>query len=100
MTRPRCAICGKPATCLGRYEDPGEPEYACDDCCGHGNEDGWCNSIKIVGPCVQCGKAIIGDSHELNAGEEWCLACCGVDERTHKSKASAERARVRSGGRR
>jgi len=44
--KPPCAICGKPATCIGVYEDPeGEPEPACDDCCGHGNEDGWCRPI-------------------------------------------------------
>ena len=37
-----CEICGKkPATCFGSYE--GQPEsFACDDCCGHGNEDGFC----------------------------------------------------------
>lgn len=44
-----CAICGKPATCVGLYDAQGEdqdPEPACDDCCGHGNEDGWCVPIE------------------------------------------------------
>ena len=41
---PKCAHCGKPATCFGSYE--GHPEaYACDECCGHGNEDGHCEPI-------------------------------------------------------
>lgn len=39
-----CAHCGKPATCVGSYESNDAPvARACDDCCGHGNEDGWCN---------------------------------------------------------
>lgn len=41
-----CAHCGKPATCYGVYEDNAKPiERACDGCCGHGNEDGWCEPI-------------------------------------------------------
>lgn len=40
----RCRECGKPATCYGNYEMCGEA-YACDDCCGHGNEDGWCKPV-------------------------------------------------------
>lgn len=43
---PACHVCGKPATCIGRYEDPEGPiQPACDDCCGHGNEDGHCERI-------------------------------------------------------
>ena len=42
---PACAICGKPATCLGSYEGAATDEYACDDCCGHGNEDGHCSPV-------------------------------------------------------
>lgn len=46
-----CVHCGKPASCFGRYEDPGGPiEFACDECCGHGNEDGWCRKL------ADCGK--------------------------------------------
>lgn len=46
-----CAHCGKPATCVGAYEleavgdEPGL-QPACDDCCGHGNEDGFCRPIE------------------------------------------------------
>lgn len=44
---PKCAHCGKPATCAGRYEDcEGPIEFACDECCGHGNEDGWCRQLS------------------------------------------------------
>ena len=40
-----CAYCDKPATCVGRY-DVEEPETpCCDECCGHGNEDGHCRPI-------------------------------------------------------
>ena len=42
---PRCATCGKPASCLGRYEAMDTEEYACDECCGHGCEDGYCASL-------------------------------------------------------
>lgn len=42
----RCAQCGGIATCTGSYEGAGEPDKpACDDCCGHGNEDGHCRPI-------------------------------------------------------
>lgn len=37
----------KPATCFGVYEVEldAAPSFCCDDCCGHGNEDGWCKPI-------------------------------------------------------
>jgi hypothetical protein len=46
---PICAHCeDRPVACFGHYED-GEsrvgPLAACDRCCGHGNEDGWCVPI-------------------------------------------------------
>lgn len=37
----RCHTCGKQATCVGVYEGREPAEFGCDDCCGHGNEDGW-----------------------------------------------------------
>lgn len=40
----RCAHCGKPATCYGAYEGQAAG-YACDVCCGHGNEDGSCDRV-------------------------------------------------------
>lgn len=45
-----CYHCGdRPAACYGAYEGAYEgaeiAAAACDICCGHGNEDGWCIQI-------------------------------------------------------
>lgn len=48
-----CAHCGKPATCLGAYESEENLGLACDDCCGHGNEDGWCVPADEVNATLQ-----------------------------------------------
>jgi len=43
----KCEYCNrKPATCFGRYENAEEGSYACDDCCGHGCEDGECHALE------------------------------------------------------
>lgn len=42
----RCYVCGHPATCIGAYETPTPVLPACDDCCGHGREDGDCEKIE------------------------------------------------------
>jgi hypothetical protein len=43
-----CAHCDeRMPVCIGRYEDSGPPELACNECCGHGNEDGWCQPIAV-----------------------------------------------------
>lgn len=44
----KCAECGSPATCFGSYESEYTPAYACDECCGHGCEDGHCDALKEV----------------------------------------------------
>jgi hypothetical protein len=54
--RPLCYSCHHVATCYGSYEDE-SPVYACDTCCGHGNEDGWCG--PFVEPCA-CPPPAIG----------------------------------------
>lgn len=41
---PRCEWCDKPATCHGAYEGLAAG-FACDECCGHGCEDGFCYPI-------------------------------------------------------
>ncbi len=46
---PACATCGKPATCLGAYEDAKDRSYGCDDCCAHGCEDGYCHQLDAAG---------------------------------------------------
>lgn len=43
---PACAHCGKLATCFGAYEMADQPSFACDECCGHGCEDGVCIDIS------------------------------------------------------
>ena len=46
---PICSHCKRaPATCLGQYDNMPDEQHACDACCGHGNEDGWCNPIAKV----------------------------------------------------
>jgi hypothetical protein len=42
-----CAFCGQPAGCFGQYADH-DKGFACDECCGHGNEDGWCVDIETL----------------------------------------------------
>ncbi len=54
-----CEFCGNLAMCLGRYETCEGPEsYACDDCCGHGNEDGHCERLEDLHAadcaCTRC----------------------------------------------
>ncbi len=49
LGHPTCG-CGKPATCVGAYEDLENIAPSCDDCCGHGNEDGWCVEIRAAAP--------------------------------------------------
>lgn len=46
-----CAVCGKPAACIGSHEGR-EWAYACNECCRHGYEDGTCvpcNSDEVLG---------------------------------------------------
>lgn len=62
---PRCASCGvNTATCFGAYEDPeAQPGFACDDCCGHGNEDGWCVPIAEI-PAKWAQVAALSEKYE------------------------------------
>jgi len=48
MPLPLCAICGRHATCIGAYEGAQVSTPACDFCCGHGCEDGYCTPIIPV----------------------------------------------------
>src|SRR6478609_5388947 len=40
---PRCSTCHRDAACFGVYE--GIAGYGCDECCGHGCEDGHCERL-------------------------------------------------------
>lgn len=52
MAEHKCKWCGADATCFGEYEqsDGSTLCYACDECCGHGCEDGWCKPVDEVEP--------------------------------------------------
>ena len=48
-----CGTCGTAeASCFGSYEGHERPNFSCDTCCGHGNEDGWCEPL----PTTQWGE--------------------------------------------
>jgi hypothetical protein len=50
---PTCAHCGEQAAvCLGNYDEDGY-SFACDECCGHGNEDGHCERIADIGTVTE-----------------------------------------------
>lgn len=45
----RCGMCGKPATCFGGYAGCHDTlRFACDECCGHWQEDGWCVTVEAL----------------------------------------------------
>lgn len=46
---PICGHCGKePGACLGSYGDDRDVCFACETCCQHGNEDGWCIPLEDI----------------------------------------------------
>lgn len=65
-----CATCGNPATCVGRYEDMVDMEPACDECCGHGNEDGLCHRVETRDddPGFDCSCGASEDHSEPSRG--------------------------------
>lgn len=60
QTGPACWNCQQPATCFGSYEQSNW-DYACDECCGHGCEDGRCFSV------TEFGEQFVGLQAELAA---------------------------------
>jgi len=58
--RPSCSCGGvQPPTCVGVYEHPEDPpSFGCDDCCGHGNEDGCCKTVSFPLPNVWLGVSV------------------------------------------
>ena len=51
--------CERPATCHGIYEDPeSAPRFACDVCCGHGCEDGYCHKIDEECICEEVAEDV------------------------------------------
>jgi hypothetical protein len=91
---PVCAHCGKPATCIGEYETcTGDEQPACDDCCGHGNEDGHCR--PIVAAPAPGGEAadLLALVDSLRVGALEFVAGFGLFER-HEAKWREVRAAV------
>ena len=69
--RPTCE-CGKPATCVGAYEREENLGVACDECCGHGNEDGWC--VPLAAPLAQAQEPCGEHGHSFTECNELYLA--------------------------
>lgn len=67
LVPPTCHTCGQPATCFGTYE--GITGFGCDDCCGHGCEDGHCEPLRrVVDPQEpSCPPAVIDGLPIANA---------------------------------
>jgi len=63
--------CGNVAACIGLYEpwskhQPASP--ACDECCGHGCEDGYCYKLENFFPCDGSGVLPAKKAKVLNVG--------------------------------
>jgi hypothetical protein len=70
---PYCNHCGRsPATCIGRYEDQERDQLACDECCGHGCEDGSCTRLDNPAALIERGRR--GGVLEANEKHEATLA--------------------------
>ena len=61
-SHPKCLCCGKLASCMGSYDEAWG--YACDECCGHGNEDGQCFPLADVPTRFQAALKWVGDANE------------------------------------
>lgn len=71
---PTCHVCGQPASCVGRYDDAEARAPACDQCCGHGCEDGRCWSIDDLALEMDVGDlravaALPGDDRERRVSD-------------------------------
>ena len=82
-----CAFCDKPATCFGAYEGYEDAERACDECCGHGNEDGRC--WPITTSCGECGCDMLT---RATAPAEDCDHICGRCDRALSAHEGAPHA--------
>lgn len=74
-TGAKCATCEKPAACVGRYEAMEHFEPACDECCGHGCEDGRCYPVATAPPSAPDDakeKALVALRHIAYADCDLC----------------------------
>ena len=65
----KCTNCGLPATCVGQYESMETEEPACDNCCGHACEDGYCVPVQewALKPKITAQVALHAQVAELRA---------------------------------
>lgn len=92
---PVCAFCGQTATCFGAYEGHEKDQYACDDCCAHGNEDGYC---RPVASCSQktaqegsvCEVEPLGEVEESPRGFRFITFRDAYDEVCSMQESSAD----------
>lgn len=81
----RCLTCGKPATCYGAYEGNPTPSYACDTCCAHGCEDGWCKPLN-EGEGAAPAPAVEPVAGEREEAAEWMEGNARLYGRTANEK--------------
>jgi hypothetical protein len=62
-----CHVCGRPAVCIGRYDMDDAYRPACDTCCGHGNEDGWCRPVSDA--LAEMSRMLLeAEEHDMDLG--------------------------------
>jgi hypothetical protein len=83
-----CAHCGQPAACFGEYETcDGTIALACDACCGHGNEDGWCRPIaKLFDYAAEIARKL----HDQDYGVDGAAPPTGDDALVARLRAKAD----------
>lgn len=82
----KCTHCGKVAKCFARYEEHGPAALACDECCGHGNEDGWCVPLDRAQALLEaevrlsCDAKAGAEAEELRSAIEHEMQQCDDDD--------------------
>lgn len=71
-----CRNCGNAATCYGKYED--DAGFACDECCGHGCEDGWCEPANGTFRKNVWLLTSVSDQQTADAMIPQLLQCCNL----------------------
>lgn len=65
--------CSNLAACFGTAEG-NAPSLACDECCGHGNEDGWCwplaDLAMRLSEQIEISARLLDEMEELHAPQD------------------------------
>lgn len=77
MPVPLCENCEeRDAQCRGAYEGIDVETFSCGECCGHGNEDGYCSPL-----CHCCGDVISSSDEMFEVlrfpDDVFCETCAG-----------------------